>query len=283
MDDADDISQPAGKAADAAAGADESSGWPCDADGVVWDDDIFPNLYEHRIPDCGAPYPDGLTDPISPGLVDTVRWFLFFLVNGFWSPAALARLERVWQWSKFDFLDWLRPIELLLRRLLLIEALGLILSQALPAGRAAGAGKKKPAPVSRSKPPFDPDYPETWRVSFKCVPAPASGGPRWRRRRLPPVEVDHVRGDPRRRLRFRRVMHNAIPLALRLEAVIRVTLDPGKYARRLALRLQRTRNPNASLLVIPRRRPFPVPAPRDALLEAGERGAALHYAWWSSA
>jgi hypothetical protein len=78
-------------------------------------------------------------------------------------------------------------------------------------------------------------------------------------------------------------MHNAIPLALRLEAAIRVTLDPARYARRLALRLQRTRNPNASLLVIPRRRPFPKPAPRETLILAGERAAFLHHAWWSSA
>jgi hypothetical protein len=79
------------------------------------------------------------------------------------------------------------------------------------------------------------------------------------------------------------VLCPSIPLARRLEAVIRVTLDPGKYARRLALRLQRRRNPNVSLLIIPRHRPFPVPAPREALLVAGERGAALHHAWWSSA
>jgi hypothetical protein len=79
------------------------------------------------------------------------------------------------------------------------------------------------------------------------------------------------------------VMHNAVPLALRLEAAIRVTLDPGRYARRLALRLQRRRNPNASLLLIPRGRPFPRPAPRETLVVAGDRAAALHHDWWSSA
>jgi hypothetical protein len=77
-------------------------------------------------------------------------------------------------------------------------------------------------------------------------------------------------------------MHNPLPLALRLEAAIRVVLDPAKYARRLALRLRRRRNPNVSFLIIPRR-PFRRPAPRDTLLAAGERAAALHHAWWSSA
>jgi hypothetical protein len=250
---------------------------------VIWDEDIYPNLHEHRIPDCGAPYPDGLRDPLSHELIDTARWFLVWLVNGFWSPASLARLERVWQWRKFDLLDWLRPIELLLRRLLLIEALGLILSQALPPVRPRSAKGQAGKQASRPKPPFDPDYPETWRVSFSAIPGRPSSGSRRPRRRLPPIDLDRVRCHPITPLRYRRVMHNAVPLALRLEAVIRVTLDPASYARRLALRLQRTRNPNASLLITPRRRDFPRPAPRDALRAAGERGAVLHHAWWSSA
>jgi hypothetical protein len=115
------------------------------------------------------------------------------------------------------------------------------------------------------------------------IPARSSAGSRRLRRRLPPVNPHHIKGQPVTPLRYRRVMHNAVPLALRLEAVIRVTLDPARYARRLALRLQRRRNPNASLLVAPRSRSFPRPAPRDALFAAGERGAALHHEWWSSA
>jgi hypothetical protein len=78
-------------------------------------------------------------------------------------------------------------------------------------------------------------------------------------------------------------MHNAWPLALRLEAAIRVVLDPAGYARRLAFRLRRHRNRNVSRLIIPRRRPLPRPAPRETILAAGERAAALHHAWWSSA
>ena len=260
-----------------------------DDESVHPDQETAPDFDEHRIPDCGAPYPEGLRDPGSHDLVDTARWFLSFLVKTFWSPASLARLEQVWQWRKFDLLDWLRPVELLLRRLLLIEALGLILSQALPTPRPASArdrtskGRAGTPPAARPKPPFDPDHPETWRVSFTAIPGRPSSGSRRPRRRLPPIDRNRVRCDPVTPLRYRRVMHSALPLALRLEAVIRVTLDPARYARRLALRLQRTRNPNASLLLIPRRRDFPRPAPRDALRSAGERGALLHHTWWTSA
>jgi hypothetical protein len=248
---------------------------------VIDEEDEYPNLFERRIPDEGPPYPEGLADALGPQLIDTARYYLIMLTAAFWSPASLARLGRVWQWRKFDFLDWLRPIELLLRRLLLIEAITLIISQVLPASRAARAGKKGPR-APRSRPPFDPDYPETWRVSFSTVPAACWTGPRRMRRRLPPINPDHFRGDPITPLRYRRKMHDALPLALRLEAAIRVTLDPARYARRLAFRLRQRRNPNVSLLIIPRR-PFRRPAPRDALFAAGERGAVLHGAWWSSA
>lgn len=264
MTNTDDIANPPAQLA--APEPDTILGWPADEDlsGIAHDEDIYPNLYEHRIPDCGAPWPEGLNDPNSRNILDAVRWFLSCLTDTFWSPASLARLERVWQSRKFDFLDWLRPIELLLRRLLLIEALGLILSQALPPLRAARAGKK--GAVARPKPPLDPDHPETWRVSFTCVPRPPSPDTRRRRRgRLPPAHPEPHYGERPWRLRSRRVMHSALPLALRLEAAIRVTLDPGKYARRLALRLQRRRNPNTSFLIIPHARPFPRPAPRERL------------------
>ena len=248
---------------------------------VINEEDIYPNVIERRIPDCGAPYPDGLADPLAPDLIDTARWFLSWTIDAFWSPATLARLGCVWQWRKFDFLDWLRPVELLLRRMLLIEAITLIISQVLPPRIAATA--KSARPVRAAKPAFDADYPDTWRVSFRTVPSAPRGGARRCRRQLPPIDPDHFPGDPVTPLRYRRTMHNAWPLALRLEAAIRVVLDPARYARRLALRLRGRRNPNVSFLIIPRRRPFPRPAPRETLLAAGERAAALHHAWWSSA
>ena len=146
MTDADDTAanEPAAAPESASPQPDTLLGWPLSEDlsQIIYDEDVYPNLYERRIPECGAPWPDGLGDPLSRDLVDTARWFLFFLVNTFWSPASLARLEWVWQWRKFDFLDCLRPIELLLRRLLLIEALGLILSQALPPVRAGADGEE---------------------------------------------------------------------------------------------------------------------------------------------
>ncbi len=73
----------------------------------------------------------------------------------------------------------------------------------------------------------------------------------------------------RRRCAFAGCLHNATPLALRLEAAIPVVLDPMKSAPRLALRLRRG-NPKISLLLIPGRSYRR--GPRDALLSSGSRG-----------
>ena len=38
------------------ANVDNTPGWAREFDGVGRDIDFYPDLYEHRIPDCGAPY-----------------------------------------------------------------------------------------------------------------------------------------------------------------------------------------------------------------------------------
>jgi hypothetical protein len=87
---------------------------------------------EFRVPLSGSPCPEGMADPLAPQLIDTARYFLNSMMGSQWSPARLMRFGQIWQWQKFDLLDWLRPIELLLRRMLLIEAITLIRPLAFP-------------------------------------------------------------------------------------------------------------------------------------------------------
>ncbi len=230
----------------------------------VRDETFFRN--DDRLPEAGAPQPAGLRDAVTPELVDSARHLLGWIFNVFWNPGTLASWPGVWQWRKFELLDWLRPLELLLRRILLIEAVGLLTSQSLPAPKAAairsGKGAARTAPA---KPACDPDHPERWRVSFSILPLRGRSGPR---RRLPPIDWDHFAGDPRTPKRFRRVLHDALPLARRLEAALRVVLDPAAFARRLAFRLRRNAGAALGLIVIDHRKPRASFA-TDALALAG--------------
>jgi hypothetical protein len=249
-----------------------------------WDDGSNDPWFrdETRVPETGPPYPDWARDPLTPQLVDTARGLLAAIVRGVWGPASYALQQRIWQWKKFDLLDWLRPLELLLRRMLLIEAFALAGSQTLPHGRAgiaAAAGAATPArPKPRpAKPSFDPAHPETWRVSFHALPARSRSGPR---RKLPPVQPDRQFREEVWANRYRCRLWPSLPLARRLEAVIRVVNNPLPFVRRLAFRLRRGRTESAVRLVIPSARPHRFA--RDALTASGRRGAQLTDAFWSS-
>jgi hypothetical protein len=239
---------------------------------------------ETRVPEMGPPYPDWARDDLTPQLIDTARDLLGWIVRGVWGPASYALQGRIWQWKKFEVLDWLRPLELLLRRMLLIEAFALAGSQTLPhprttAMKAVSASAVSP-PAStppRTKRSFDPARPETWRVAFVALPARSRSGPR---RFLPPVQPDRAAGADIWAKRYRRRQVSALPLARRLEAAIRVINNPLPFVRRLAFRLSRGRTASSTRLVIPRARPFRFA--RDALALSGARGAQLADAYWGS-
>jgi hypothetical protein len=237
---------------------------------------------ENRLPEMGSDTPGGLTDLLTPRLLDTARQLLIFLVRDVWGPASLALQGVIWQWKKFEILDLLRPTELVLRRMLLIEAVLLAGSQTLPPPRPSRArhGARRHTSRQANAPDFDPVRPESWSVSFNVIPGvQRPGGPK---RRLPPVWPDRPSMEPDRAGRWRRKLHVSLPIARRLEAVIRVINNPVPFVRRLAFRLRRSSNPNVRLLVIPRRprrRPYYA---RDALALAGERAAALLHVFWSS-
>jgi hypothetical protein len=167
--------------------------------------------------------------------------------------------------------------------MLLIEAFALAGSQTLPrparkaqvvSGSSLSAAT--PGPV-RAKPAFDPARPETWRVAFSALPARRPSGPR---HKLPPVQPDRQFREEVRAKRYRRRMWPSLPLARRLEAVIRVINDPQPFVRRLAFRLRRGRTVSAVRLVIPGSRPHRFA--RDALAASGRRGAQLADAFWGS-
>jgi hypothetical protein len=249
------------------------------------DDDDFEDPWfreETRVPETGPPYPEWRRDSLTPQLLDTARDLLNWIVKGVWGPASYALHGQIWHWKKFELLDWLRPLELLLRRMLLIEAFALAGSQTLPRPQArktkaaSASDAQAPRPM-QEKPPFDPARPDTWRVAFIALPGRSRSGPH---RRLPPANPDRPFREKAPAKRYRRKLVSALPLARRLEAAIRVINDPLPYVRRLAFRLQRGRTASATRLIIPSSRKFRFA--RDALAASGERTAHLANAYWSS-
>jgi len=184
------------------------------------------HVLDPRIDAYDPPYAEA--DFKAPHAYDALlhAWDLFKLVlTRFWTPIQLIALPSVWQSRKLAFLDWLRPIELMLRRTLLIEATAH--SATLPPPAPPRPHHTPPAHTTKTVPPFDPDRPESCRVRFGGL-ARASGKRQRRHRPYDPV-------DPRERRRT----HDPRPLALRLEAVIRVLANPMPYIARLAARLRR--------------------------------------------
>lgn len=141
----------------------------------------------------------------------------------FWTPLQLAALPFIRQARRLELIDWVRPVELLLRRMIFLEARALASTLPPPAPRAASR-KRAPRPHH----PFDRDRPQTWRCTFRTLPLKASRG-RWRYRPYDPA-------DPR----TSQHTHDTRPLAIRLEAAIRVIANPMPLIRRLAARMRRT-------------------------------------------
>jgi len=191
-----------------------------------------------------------LRDPATQGFFTWVRGFVRSVLetdyDNLW-PGNLLKGENIWQWARFELLDWLLPIERLLRRILLIEAYALLETQSLPParpGRKAGrveAGSEapdgaagKPTNKAAARPADDPDHPEHWRVNFRVLPRKRRDHAR-RHVRMPLPRGDDGRVIP---LRFRAVAWDAAPLARRFEAVIRICRKPAPFVRRLAFRLR---------------------------------------------
>jgi hypothetical protein len=181
------------------------------------------------------------TDPSTPTLLEAASDLLATIFFAFWRPAELAGQPAIWQWRKLAFLDLLRPLERLVRRILLIEAFGLI-ATLLPESHSRPARARH----RRHTVELDPDNPASWPVRFRilCERTPRRGNRR-------PAKL--VASDPHFPVppRYARKLHNPWPLALRLEAVARILSDPAPHIRRLAFRLRRAARRATLFAILP--------------------------------
>lgn len=138
----------------------------------------------------------------------------------FWTPVQLFALGAVQQWRMHECLDWLRPVELMLRRIIFIEAQGR--AKDLPAPRPLKP-KRPHRPRSRLDPSFDAANSQTRRVSFANLRPVQSGRPSGPYKPKPARAAWEA---PLRKPCEHGRMLNPLPLAYRLEAIVRVCADP---------------------------------------------------------
>lgn len=175
------------------------------------------------------------------------REYIVALFNIFGEPQDIAADHTYLTTPYKQLLQWVRTGEALLRLLLLMEASAYDKPDTRPLLRKKRERKRRLVY-------FYPDKPQDWRVSFRCL---------LDRRRLAGGALRQAQGDaeigdassvsvslslskasvlssskgtrPEQR-RF----HDAWPLALRVEAILRAYNNPAPYARRLARRLYAT-------------------------------------------
>lgn len=134
-------------------------------------------------------------------------------------PAAIAGRKTIGRLTRQLMCDWIRNLEILVRRLLVITALALVLPPSHPAG-----GKRR----VRELQPFVSDDPASWKVCLRLFQTPSgSRGARSCR----------ARHDDQ-------AEWNALPFALRLEALCRIIAQPKRRARSVARKLARIRAAN---------------------------------------
>ena len=92
------------------------------------------------------PDPTGFSWPDASDIIVHARDLLMFITTRFWTPIALKALPGVLSKRRKEFLAWFKPVELMLRRVLMIEAL--TLSATLPPPQSGAHAKHStPAPT----------------------------------------------------------------------------------------------------------------------------------------
>ncbi len=176
---------------------------------------------------------DSFSSPVTGDAYAHAWDILKVIFTRFWTPVQLFALGAVRQSRMHECLDWLRPLELMLRRIIFIEA----------QARAANLPDPKPLRPGRPHKPrpwpdltFDSANSTTWRVSFANLRPAQPGRPR--RPYKPKLERASWEA-PLLKPREHGRMLNPLPLAWRLEAIIRVCADPWSRIARLAARMKR--------------------------------------------
>jgi hypothetical protein len=156
----------------------------------------------------------------------------------FGEPAEIAGRGTIGPINRRLMRDWLAGLERLVRRLLLLAALGLALA---PVRAVAG---RMHARLSRL---FPPDNPAAWPACLRLFRAPRHAGR---------SAATHIRADNTRPV-------DARPFALRLEALRRILASPDRRIRLVARTLARIRarstGANSPHIAI---RPWLIPAAR---------------------
>jgi hypothetical protein len=200
------------------------------------------NMYDRPMPpdpfrqtdprlDDDPPEPAGLTWPDAFSVLIKARDTLAWIIARFWSPAAFGALKSIMRSQQRELLTWVRPLELILRRLFLIEAHALAATLSAPAPRAT----PKAPPAATAQPKEITNDPETWSAPFSTrasVAAPATS-------HAAAHELVHSWGHVSYRRRHDDDRIPARPLAIRIEALLRAVSDPMRCIRRLAHQIRR--------------------------------------------
>jgi len=167
------------------------------------------------------PAPDHRFAPIT--LWRVASRLMVTLFNLFGEPQELAFRHTLVARDYKAALNWLRSVEALFRKLLLIEA-------SYYAKEIAQTKSRAPSKRARKLVSFLPENPDSWRVSFRASEAPVGKGGSARLRRAGVAERRAPSFAPT-------TFHAAWPLAERFEALLRVHNNPAPYAKRLARKL----------------------------------------------
>lgn len=168
-------------------------------------------------------------------LWDVLREFFDWARRDIGEPADIARIALIGPEARKLILDWLAPLEALLRRLVFLAAIALQPPQA--PSRAHPRPKTKAARRAGSP---DPENPAAWPAHFRLL---ERTGPR------------RAAANPIRKPRFAALpagLSSGWPLALRFEALRRGLENPAPLAQRLARLLHKLPHAARALMALPR-------------------------------
>ncbi|MEJ0060388.1 MAG: hypothetical protein WDM79_12805 [Terricaulis sp.] len=174
--------------------------------------------------------------PNSDSLWRIAEDILALMTMALGGPGLIAAIERLTRSAKRDILDWLAPLELLARKLLLVEAAKLPRPAEKRAATRALTLRMVKSWQHRRKPrlvPTEPNRPSTWRVTFRLALDPP-------RKRAPESQAPriHVLGRP---LLVRDIHHAQAAAARKAALAKRSATRANNTLKRLAQRFEAVR------------------------------------------